>query len=336
MKRLQSNIVKYPMAITALICLVFYFVPFKPKPFGDGENHEGTIQLIEFILNGFQGEVRVDKGLFTLFYLLVPYSIVYYFKSLTAYYYAAVIFNVLFTCLAVKYLFRSFDLMLFSISAKFWTLVLMCLFPIHVYYAFGLSSEAASFFAISLFVYLWTRIVVSREYSVRRLVPVALIIAAFIGMRPNMLPFGIALVIFIFSLKIGPKPKFAFFATLALSIFLVVYAEGRLNKTDGEFKKTVFRNQLVWSRFELRDEPFNWLPQHGQGKWASSDYMNNLKKRHELDSICEVNNYNKTTYFVKWVKNDILENPGLVLRQYFLKFFQSQSFVISPLMKSDK
>ena len=113
MKRLFNFIIKYPAAITALVCFVFYFLPFKPKPFGDGEYHEGTIQLIDFILNGFQGSVRVDKGLFTLFYYLIPYSLASVFHNDAVYYLFGVIFNSFILCLSVRYIFKSFDLMHF-------------------------------------------------------------------------------------------------------------------------------------------------------------------------------------------------------------------------------
>ncbi len=69
---------------------------------------------------------------------------------------------------------------------------------------------------------------------------------------------------------------------------------------------------------------------------ASSDYLNNLAKRAELDSICEANKLDKTAYYVNWVKDDIVQNPLLTIRQYGLKFFQSQSFIISPLIRSNK
>jgi hypothetical protein len=113
-------------------------------------------------------------------------------------------------------------------------------------------------------------------------------------------------------------------------------AEKKMNTTDGAFKKEIFRKHLLWSRYELRDEPFNWLPQHGQDGFESSDYINNLAKRSELDSICDAKNLDKTSYYIHWVANDIIHNSGLTLRQYCLKFFQSQSFIISPLMKSNK
>ena len=336
MKKISSIAIKYPFAITALVCLVFYLLPFKPKPFGDGEYHEGTIQLIQFVRDGFQGNVRVDKGLFTLFYFFIPYALVFYFKSKAAFFAAGIIFNALVTCIAIKYLFRAFDAMRFSDNSKFIVLVLLNLFPIHVYYAFGITAEAASFCAICLFVFLWSRMAISKDYSAKNFILLALLVTAFIGMRPNMIPFGAALLIFVLLMKISISSKFAFATVMLTALFLLVAAENVLNNSDGDFKKKVFRYQLVWSRFELRDEPLNWLPQHGQDAFASSDYLNNLKKRQELDSICEVNNYDKTTYFVNWVKDDIIQNPGMTIRQYFLKFFQAQSFIISPLMKSDK
>ena len=119
-------------------------------------------------------------------------------------------------------------------------------------------------------------------------------------------------------------------------MILLAAIETKINNTDGAFKKDIFRRHLLWSRFELRDDPFNWLPQDGQKEFATSDYLNNLEKRKELDSICDARNLDKTTYYIKWVAKDIIHNPILTLRQYGLKFFQSQSFFISPMLKYNK
>lgn len=336
MKRLFNFIIKYPAAITALVCFVFYFLPFKPKPFGDGEYHEGTIQLIDFILNGFQGSVRVDKGLFTLFYYFIPYSLAYVFHNDTVYYLFGIVFNSVILCLSVRYIFKSFDLMHFSAKSKFWTILILNLFPIHVYYGMGILAETGSFFAVCLFVYFWVKITIGKSYSFSDFVLLALSIGMLIGFRPNLFPFVFLFSIYFFILKLENKYKVVFISTLFGILLFLTSAERSLSTTDGDFKKEVFRKQLLWSRFELRDEPFNWLPQHGQDAFVSSDYLNNLSKRRELDSICELQKLDKTAYYIDWVKDDILTHPLLTVRQYSLKFFQSQSFIISPLMKSNK
>ncbi|MDD5151440.1 MAG: hypothetical protein PHC28_13360, partial [Flavobacterium sp.] len=156
------------------------------------------------------------------------------------------------------------------------------------------------------------------------------------GTRPNLLPFLVLFSFYFLVLKLEWKNKMIFISSLSLMMFSLTLIENKINNTDGAFKKDIFRKHLLWSRFELRDEPFNWLPQHGQDEFASSDYLHNLAKRRELDSICEVNKLDKTEYYIHWVTNDIIHNPGLTVRQYILKFFQSQSFIISPLMKSNK
>ncbi|MFV8342115.1 hypothetical protein [Flavobacterium sp. XS2P39] len=335
MKRIVDFVIKHPISITALVCFLFYFLPFKPKPFGDGEYHEGTIQLIDYIVNGFDGNVRVDKGLFTLFYYFVPYSFAYVFHSDTLYYLFGIIFNSVVTCFAIKYLFASLDLMNFSIKSKFWVIVVMTLFPIHVYYAYGILAESAAFLAVTLFIYSWVKIT-TNSTSVKYFLILALSMMMLEGTRPNLLPFLVLFLLYVLITKIEWKNKIIFISTLVLMLFLLTTVESKINNTDRVYKKDMFRNQLLWSRFELRDEPFNWLPQHGQDEFASSDYRNNLLKRKELDSICDANKQDKTTYFINWVTNDIIDNPGLTVRQYVLKFFQSQSFIISPLMKSNK
>lgn len=326
----------HAVAITGFVCFVFYFMPFKPKPFGDGEYHEGTIQLIQFVLNGFQGEVRVDKGLFTLFYYFIPYAIVFYFKSQMLFYIVGVVFNSIMICFGIRYLFQSFDLLHFSNTSKFWTIVVLNLFPIHAYYAMGILAEAGSFFVVCMMVYFWVKITISKGYSAIDFILLSVAVGMLVGFRPNLLPFAGFFLLYVLVLKIEMRYKFAFAGSLVLFLFLLSFAEKSLSNNNGEFKKEVFRKQLLWSRFELRDEPFNWLPQHGQDGFESSDYLHNLSKRRELDSICDANKLDKTSYYIHWVTNDIIHYPVLTVRQYGLKFFQSQSFIISPLMKSNK
>ena len=336
MKRIIDFVAKHPAAITVLVCFIFYFLPFKPKLFGDGEYHEGTFQLIQYILNGFQGEVRVDKGLFTLFYYVIPYAAVFYFKKQMLFYLSGVIFNSIMICLGIKYLFKSFDTLHFSNKSKFWTLVVLNLFPIHVYYAMGILAEAGSFFAVCMMVYFWVKITAAKLYRTIDFIFLGVMIVILIGFRPNLLPFAILFLIYLMVLKFNLRYKLIFATSLISLMALLSFAEKELSKSDGEFKKQVFRKQLLWSRYELRDEPFNWLPQHGEKDVASSDYLNNLAKRAELDSICDANKLDKTAYYVNWVQNDIIAHPLLTLRQYGLKFFQSQSFIISPLIRSNK
>ncbi len=336
MKKIIDIVAKHPVSITALVCFVFYFLPFKPKPFGDGEYHEGTLQLIDFVLNGFQGAVRVDKGLFTLFYYFIPYATVYYFKKQMLFYLSGVVFNSLMLGWGIHYLFKTFDFLQFSNKSKFWVVVILNLFPIQAYYAMGILAEAGSFFAVCLMVYLWVKINTENLSSKTDYGLLAFSLAMLFGFRPNLLPFVLLFLIYILIVKAKFQYKITFAASLTVFLVLLTFAEKKLSTTDGEFKKEVFRKQILWSRFELRDEPFNWLPQHGRDGFESTDYSHNLEKRNELDLICNANKLDKTDYYIKWVTNDIIHNPGLTLRQYGLKFFQSQSFIISPLMKSNK
>lgn len=334
MKRIIDFATKNPVLITALLCVVFYFLPFKPKPFGDGQFHTGTQQLIEYMLNGFEGNINIDKGFLTLFCYLIPYAIVYAFHDDHLFFLSSIIFSCVFVCLSVYYLFKTFTLLHFTNKAKFSVLLLMSLFPIHIYYAMGIIGEVFGFFASTLMIYFWakhyTGIAKKRDYYF-----LALSMVLLYGIKPNMLPFIFVMTLYFLVIKTPMKSKLYFgLGIVLIPVFILV--ERSLDDSNFKFKNMVFRYQILWSRFELRDEPFNWMPQHGQDKFASGDYLNNLKKRRELDSICKANNYDETAYYIQWVKDDILSNPGLTLRQYSLKFFQAQSFIISPLMKSDK
>jgi hypothetical protein len=335
MKQLRSFLVNYPFLCTLLLGLLFFVLPFKPKPFGDGEYHEGTIQLLDYIASGFQGAVRVDKGLVTLLYYAIPYALVHFLHLSTAYYLSGVVFNVFVTALAMHLLVRTFTHLQFDKTAQFWPMLLLCLFPIPLYYAMGILAEPAAFFAVAWFVYAWVLMVEQKDQS-KMGTQLALALLLLVGTRPNLLPFAVVFVLYFWTFSTTWQLKLKCTAIVLIGFLALQSFEQSVNTESPDFKSTVFRNQLLWSRFELRDEPFNWLPQHGQDAFASSDYLNNLKKRQELESICEAQQLDKTDYFIQWVKQDILSHTLLTLRQYFFKFFQSQSFVISPLMKSDK
>jgi hypothetical protein len=336
MKRIIDFTVKYPVAITAVLCFVFYFLPFKPVPFGDLDQiHIGILDLFHYFLNGFQGTINIEKGFLTLFCYLIPYSLVYSFHNNQLFLISGIIFNCVFICFSIQLLFKAFDIMNFTKKAKFYSLLLLCLFPIHIYYAMGILGEAFGFFAIAAFVYIWIKINYSKEYGPKHFIYLGLSLVLLYGIKPNMIPFISVFIIYLFFSKYKITHKLIFGSVMVI-IPLLILMEKELDKTDFRYKNTVFRNQILWSRFELRSEPFNWLPQHGRDGFESKDYLDNLEKRRELDSICDVNHYDKTKYFINWVKNDIINNPLLTIRQYSLKFFQSQSFIISPLMKSNK
>ncbi len=335
MKKFIDWALRSPFWVTALVCVVFYLLPFKPKPFGDGDYHIGTIQLIDYVLAGFHGNVMVNKGFLTLFCYFIPYLIAWPFKSDTAFFLSGVIFTCLFVCLAVRNLFTAFDLMHFNRKAKICVLLILCLFPVHVYYAMGIIGEGFGFFAVSVFVLYWCRIWKSDAPMPKHFAILALSLVLIYGLKPSMLPFVIVCAGYILILKMPWKPKLVFLTCMLLlpSLWML---EKKMDTSDMDFKADVFRKQILWSRFELRDEPLNWMPQHGDRKVASSDYLHNLEKRRELDSLSDATGQDPTKVYADWVKNDILSHPLLTMRQYVLKFFQSQAFIITPLMKSGK
>jgi hypothetical protein len=96
MKKIIDFVANRPVLITAFIFIIFYFIPIKPKPFGDGDFHTGTIQLIEYLSNNFEGEIRVNKGMLTLVCYLIPYAIVYPFKNDSYFLFSSIAFSLIF------------------------------------------------------------------------------------------------------------------------------------------------------------------------------------------------------------------------------------------------
>jgi hypothetical protein len=335
-KRISSFIIKYPAQLTFLLCILFYFLPFKPKPFGDGEYHKGTLQLIDFIKHGFSGQVDVSKGLFTLIYYLVPYSILHFFQNDKILLLGGIIFNWCSISLGVHLLFKAFKEQCIEVKIQVWIFLLMNLFPIHIYYSMGILSEAAAFMLVSAFVYYLGKVYYQTENRRNIYVLLSVSLALFISVRPNFLPYALSFLLIIPFIKTAVKNKIVLAIAFILPLLLLYFIEKKLDHTDAEFKKFQLVKGFVWSRYELRDEPFNWLPQHGMDKYASSDYKNNIKKRVELMQYCKEHQLDLQTYARNWMLNDIKTHPGLFVRQTCLKYFQSQTMVVTPLLKSKK
>lgn len=332
----MNRVVRNAGTLTFLLCILFYFLPFKPKPFGDGEYHQGTLQLLQFIRHGFSGEVEVTKGLFTLIYYLVPYSFASIFNTEKAYLLFGLVYNWIAVSAAVGVLFKLFREQGFSIRLQWFVFLLLNLFPIHVYYSMGILAETAAFLLSSLFVYFLVTIYHGKKDSYLHYIGLSLSLALFISVRPNFMPYALLFLPLVFFMKKPSTYRSIAAGVFVSAICLLVMSERKLDHTDAEFKKFQLVKGFVWSRYELRDEPFNWLPQHGMDAFASSDYKNNIKKRVELMQLCKEQHLDLQEYAFHWMINDIQQHPGLFLRQTILKYVQSQTFVVTPLMKSKK
>ena len=199
----------------------------------------------------------------------------------------------------------------------------------------GILAETAAFLSVSLFIYAIARLYAGEFYN-KYIYLLGFALILLFGTRPTFAPFIFMFILYFLFLKIPSRSKILLTSFVVFFTALIFLMQEKLSNKNQDMKSYIFANQILWSRYELRDEPLNWMPQHGEKKQASKDYLNNLKKRIELDSICTANKYDRRKYFINWAVNDIINNPFLTLRQYSLKFFQAQSFIITPLMKSNK
>jgi hypothetical protein len=338
MNRIYNFLSRNTGILTFLLCLVFYILPFKPKPFGDGEYHRGTLQLLDYISHGFTGQVEVSKGFFTLLYYAIPYSLTAWLGNQKILLLAGLLFNWLAVSYGVQRLLGALREAGLTPKLCAGVFVLMNLFPIHIYYSMGILSEAPAFLLVSLFVGWLYRVyqTPASESTWKPFLYCGIFLALFISVRPNFLPFVVPFFIVVLFRNWNWKQKGMLIGSVFIPLTVFFLIEKKLDNTDAEFKKFQLVKGFVWSRYELRDEPFNWLPQHGMDAYASLDYKNNLKKRVELLNYCKANNLDLQKHAFDWMWNDIKSHPGLFLRQTFLKYFQSQTFVVTPLMKSKK
>lgn len=345
--RKKTNSVDYWIVatISILSTIIFLLLPFKPKKFGDANDyHDAAKVLVAIVQNKVDAsELYISKGLITILYYFFPYLLSEQIGTDEANYYFAISWNLIFNTISL--------LLIFSVLKRefgkwfgYLGIGLLLLFPIHIYYAVGVGAETAAFCVTALILYVWHTWKNSNfdpnNYSILTL---ALLLTILFGIRINtILAFpllGLISVYYFFYTRTHKEAIFLFQKSLQLFLLSSVLAgtlyflTNTIDQRKGANKSDLFYYSITQGRYEFRADTFNWL--HWTEKDDSIDKINQWKKNAELKRECQANPEESCfKIFVAWSLQDIWNNKLLTIKQYLIKFFQSQTFVITSMFLS--
>ena len=325
--------------LTLMATLAFYLLPIKPKKFGDMEYHDGAKAIVGLLgSTGEQTILYVKKGLITILYYVFPYLISEQIGGDFANYLAAISWNALFNFLAVLFLFLTLRNE-FGRSAAWLGAILLFLFPIHIYYGMGVLAETPAFFVTSLLLYFWQR-TKTGQVGLNHIFTLAILLALLFGIRINtILIFPIlGLITLFYYLKKRQSDSFLPQFRNSLSLFLIssimagllYFITNKIDTNKGASKDDLFYYSILQGRYEFREDNFNWI--HWTEKDESIDKINQWKKKAELDRICKATPEESCPkIYLSWVLTDVFSHPLLTIKQYSIKFFHAQTFVVTSM-----
>ena len=227
-KLIEDKFDIYIILFSLALFLVVMFLPFKSKPFGDGDFHREAKNLSLYI----KGEVGYEKVLITrapapVFFYSIPYTFVSKDSSDNTYWWAAFSFTGIITTLSILFIRKAGNL-LFNKQIGLFTCILFFIFPLHAYYSMGIGAEQLGFFGSSIALFGWALIYneskqVGTNNTLKKVWILVLGLTILILSRPNTLLI-LGMIGFVFAISFFVNNKFfkSFNKVLIISFVLVL------------------------------------------------------------------------------------------------------------------
>ncbi|MFV8326010.1 hypothetical protein [Flavobacterium sp. ZS1P14] len=342
MKRIDFFVKRVDLTIVLISSLMMFIVlnlPFKAKPFGDITFHEESKNLALFI----KGKIPYDQVVITkapgpiLFYtpayLLAPADATD--NQLWVY---GVVFTSISITISLLLIFR-IGTSFFSKEVGFLSVVLFFLFPIHCYYSLGIMAEAPAFFSLTLAIYGWS---IAFHKPKKKIGWVFLILGMWflILNRPNtvlLLGLGFLVVFYAFFknkpffLSYGKKMMVSFVCVGLLGLGILQLAKIITRTKSGANQEALFYYVAHQGRFQFREEPTDFRFWESDVRPDSKDYQNWNKSGTALSAVMDHTHQSYAEVYKKFLIDDVLEHPGLFIRQFFVKCFYGQVYFINSV-----
>jgi hypothetical protein len=324
--------------ISFLLIIAVFNLPFKAKPFGDMTFHTEA-QTLALYLKGATNysNVVITKAPGPVLF----YAVAYLFAPLNAtdhqLWFFGLFFNAIIAAISPLLLYRAAKLML-SKEIALLTLLLIFIFPLHIYYSFAIMGETPAFFSLSLAIYGWA-LAYKKQRKLGWLL-LALGIWFLILNRPNalLLPaLGISLAGFSFFFN---KPFFnGWGRPLVLSMLLSTIASfgilqmaksitGNKVTTDQDFYFYYVAHQ---GRYEFREEPTDLRYWESNSRPDSKDYQDWKKHITILDQQMKATGKSFKEVYRDFLITDALEHPFWLTRQFFVKCMYGNLYFVNSV-----
>ncbi|HLA56219.1 MAG TPA: glycosyltransferase family 39 protein [Flavobacterium sp.] len=339
MKGSNNRIYFAIVIISAILAIVVLNLPFKAKPLGDDTFHNEAKSLALFLKGHLPAEkVVITRApgpvlFYTPAYMLAPSD-----ASDNTFWTYGVIFSSFMMLLSMLLIFKT-AASFFSKEVGILSVFLFFIFPIHCYYSLGINAEAPAFFSIAIALYGWSK----AWFSPQKKTGWICLIVGFLFLilnRPNtMFLFPIVFLLLVYA-WFKRKEFFAVYAKPLMISFAVVALLGagtlQIAKCITARNGYVEQNNLLYyviyeGRFQFRDEPFDFRFWDGDNRPDSKDYQNWKKTYAALDAKIIQTHGTYEAVYKDFIINDIKAHPLIFVRQFFVKCFYGNIYIINSI-----
>lgn len=327
------------LAIVAISACTF-FIPFKPKFYGDQVFHEEAKVFAQFILgNVSSDQLKITRAPGPVLFYAIPYSVAHSLNDAFLWKWGFV-FNLLSLLLATYFIYQSLCLILGKVYLGLFVSVSFIV-PVQLYYALSIAAETMAFLGCAMFLYGTVR-VIQQEVKKQDYLFFSLGIFLLVAARPNSLillafiPLFIIIQYFQNKRQIGfTKPiLIAYLASVVLVIGLSFFTK---QLPSGQVESTQ-ENLLLYvshhGRFQFRDETWDWRFWDDATRVNSLDYSNWLHSSDSLQLALSSGNSTFNEVYGQWIVSDILTHPLLFTKQILIRILSGNYLSIGSVNPS--
>ncbi len=329
------------LVLSFLLMLIVLNLPFKAKPFGDITFHEEAKTMALFLKGELPAsEVKITKAPGPVIFFTLPYLIAPADSTDDEFWVYGISFTGIVLAIAMLLIYRTASAF-FSREIGLLTIFLFFIFPIHYYYSLGIIGEGAAFSSLALMLYGW-----SKAYYHPQLKSGWLYIAiGFLFMilnRPNtMLMFAVLAIVLVYAyfrnrkfLLIYGKKLALTFVAVGIAGFTILQAAKNITG-NSDSQDNLLYYVMHQGRFQFREEPTDFRFWDNTERADSKDYQNWVKNTNKLYHIIKSGEKSYKDAYRDFVIQDALDHPYWFVRQFFVKCFYGNVYLINSIEPED-
>ena len=315
-------------------------LPFKTKPFGDSNSFFDESKNLAFYLKGSTSfeSVTLTKAPAPVFIYTPVFLLTSDNPSNNDLWYRGVAVNFILITISLMLIYRAV-ISFFDKKIGLISFFLFFLFPIHFYYVFGITAEVPAFFASAIIVYSWSKIY-SNSIKIFNWILFGFGLWLLIMCRPNtllilVLGFLVLLYSYLKSRDFYNEYGRKLFLTITLC-GVVCFSTLQLTKLFNSGKKVNNQEWLFYyvahqGRYQFREEPLDFRFWDDSQRPDSKDYINWKVKAEDLEKIQQNTGKSTTDVYREYLIDDVIENPFITIRQFFVKSFFGQVYIVNSI-----
>lgn len=331
--------------IIVLLSILFFLIvvnlPFRAKSFGDLDFHQEARNIAGWIHGSVSGDVvKISKAPGPVLFYTAPYLLAGKNADDATLWKFGVGWNFLWLTIALL-LLKDTATLLFSFREGWMVVCLTMLLPVHLYYGIGILAETLAFVGVAFFIYGTARIFERNTIDKAGIAAIVGGIVALCSARPNsLLLLGLIPMILLFfyfrkdkaGMTTAIRGYWSAWLVSVLAMFLLFILirqlPGYSNKANQE---SYFIFVMHQGRFQFRTETWDWRFWDDEIRADSKDYQAWQQSSQLLHSSMAQTGKSIQTVYGKWVLEDILEHPSVVIKQFFVKILFGHFLQISSV-----